>query len=740
MKKIDTYKNFFNSRYLNEGIRMTVGIALPAFILSFFGYLSFGIELSLGALAVSISDSPGPVRHRVNGMLFTILLVSITAVLVYYAQTSVLLLAIFILVFGFLFSMLTVYGVRSSSVGIAALLIMILSLQNPLHGIKIWQNAALVFIGGVWYMLFSLALYTIRPYKIIQQILGDFIIDIGEYLKTRGNFYESEPEYEKTYQLLLQQQVKIQTEQSLLSDLLFKTRTIVRESTHKGRVLMKIYVDVTELFESIMTSFQDYKVLHSQFDDTKILAQLGKHILLLSDEMNAIGLAVKTGIHSNAANNNLTNVNQIKALFESMRKNYMNDENLDNFISLGRIVSNIQYLTDKINGLHHYTSYDKKIKRATKDSIESSNYAESQDIRPAIFFNNLNFNSNIFRHSLRVSLSLLLGYLISLWFNIGHSYWILLTIVVILKPAYSLTKKRNTDRLIGTMLGIIIGVILLYFIHDKSVLLIIMVFFMVTCYSFIRTNYFISVLAMTPYLVLFFFLLYPSSIKILLTDRVIDTCIGSSIAFIASIFLVPVWEKTGIKAYMIKMLEADKVYYHVIAAAFCNNATLQVKEFKLIRRNLLTSLANVSDAFSRMLSEPKRFQNGVEAIHRFVVLNHILTSHFATLSYYLNVKSNRFRSQDLIPVMENTQLYFSNAINHLQNQSDNNEKADRISLNKLNEQALLLLEKRKQEIILGNLETDTKELLVEVKSVIDQFNYVYGIASDIEKCTRQVIS
>jgi uncharacterized membrane protein YccC len=740
VKNINSYKNFLNGRFLSEGVRMTAGIALPALIMGYFDFLSLGIFMSLGALCISISDTPGPVTHRFNGMLFCNIVIVIVYIIVSYAASFYILLGLIILVFGFLFSMLTVYGVRISSIGIAALLIMILSFENPIHGILIWKNAMYILAGGIWYMLFSVALYTIRPYKIIQQILGDFIIEIGEYLHLRGEFYKAEPDYDKTYQSLLEQQVKIQNQQSLLSDLLFKTRTIIRESTQKGRVLLKIYVDVAELFESIMTGFRDYKILHEQFDDTGILTKMGSHILSLTEEMKAIGLAVKSGLHSSATNNNLGSAKEIRDLFESMRQHYMNKENLDDFISLGRIVSNVQYLTEKIHGLHHYTSYDKKIKKATGDSIDQSNYAEAQDLRPAIFFSNLNFNSNIFRHSIRVTVALLCGYIASLIFHIGHSYWILLTIVVILKPAYSLTKRRNKDRLVGTVLGIVSGAVLLYFIKDKTALLIIMLICMVISYSFIRTNYFIMVLAMTPYLVIFFHFLYPTTLRILLADRVIDTAIGSLIAFVASIFFIPAWEHTTIKSYMVKMLIANLEYYKIIAGAYSSEKKPVLKEFKLVRRNLLTALANVSDAFNRMLTEPKRFQKSATNIHRFVVLNHILTSHFATLSYYLNVKQNLFRSMDLLPVVENTQYSFQSAVHYLQLKEGEPEPADRYSLNKINEHAMYLLEKRREEVLLGNLETSTKQELVEVKSVIDQFNYIYNIAEDIAKCSKEIPS
>jgi len=736
LNQLDTYKNFVNGRYLSEGIRNTVGIVLPALILSYFNLLNIGFVVSLGALCVSVTDSPGPVHHRLNGMFFCNLIITAVVIIVCYAAGSQLLLGILIFVFGFFFSMLTVYGIRTSSIGIAALLVMILSLQTPKHGVEIWLNALYILAGGVWYMLFSLLLYSIRPYKIIQQILGDFIIDIGTYFRIRSAFYKHDPAYEKTYQLLLQQQVNVQTQQSLLSEILFKTRAITKESTHTGRVLLKIYIDVAELFESIMTAFQDYRVLHKQFDETGILEMIQRQIIALSEELNDVGLAVKSGLHSRGTDENLVSFREIKTAYEALRLNFMSEENVEQFVSLGRIINNLQHLTEKINGLHYYTSYDKKIQKANADSIDQSNYAASQDIRPAILFNNLNFRSNIFRHALRVALALLVGYIISLAFVIGHSYWILLTIVVILKPAYSLTKKRNSDRLIGTLLGIFIGVAILYSVTDKTALFVIMIAFMATCYAFLRTNYFISVLTMTPYLVIFFHMLYPDTIQVVLKDRLVDTAIGSAIAFIASIFFVPAWEHESIRSFMVKMLEANKKYYAMVSGVFCANTELPKQQFRIVRRDVLTELANVSDAFNRMLSEPKRFQKGIEHIHQFVVLSHIMTSHFATLSYYLNVRQSKFRSADLQPVIDNTQLNFSNAIHHLQQKEGDIQKADRNALDAINDHAELLLAQRKEELLQGQLETATKQILVESKSVIDQFNYIYGVSADLEKASE----
>ena len=64
MDYIKEYKSFISSHYLSDGVRITAGIALPAFIMSYLGLLTTGIVMSVGALCVAVTDNPGPVHHR----------------------------------------------------------------------------------------------------------------------------------------------------------------------------------------------------------------------------------------------------------------------------------------------------------------------------------------------------------------------------------------------------------------------------------------------------------------------------------------------------------------------------------------------------------------------------------------------------------------------------------------------------------------------------------------------------
>jgi uncharacterized membrane protein YccC len=392
-----------------------------------------------------------------------------------------------------------------------------------------------------------------------------------------------------------------------------------------------------------------------------------------------------------------------------------------------------------VKTLHLYTTYDRSLTEKKLPEVDYERYISHQDISLEMLPDNLTFRSDTFRHSLRLSIAVITGYLFSLFFPLGHSYWILLTIVVILKPAYSLTKSRNIDRLLGTILGIAIGIPFIYFIQDKTVLLLVMIVLMTGTYVYIRKNYFISVLLMTPYIIIFFHLLNPATFKAVLMDRFIDTVIGSAIAFGASLFLFPAWEREKIRPVMINMLKEASDYLHSTTCFLGGGSTVEQHKHKVARKDALVALANLSDTFNRMVSEPKRMQHNMKEIHHFVVLCHMLMSYIATLSQFIQRRDIAELSDEFLLLINYLIDYLNNAKGILEG-STVTEDVEQMkqALREVNDHANSILQKRQLELTQGVKESETKKQLVRVKSIVDQFNFIYNAACDINKTAKHI--
>ena len=736
MDYIKEYKSFINSHYLSDGFRITAGIVLPALIFNHFNLLSAGVVVSLGAMSVSITDTPGPIHHRKNGMLAGIIINTIVAVLTGFAAPHQFILGLLIMIACFTFSMIGVYGTRVNSIGVSALLVMVLNIDRHHQGWDVLLNAGYIFAGGLWYMILSLLLYSFRPYKLAQQALGDCIIATANYMRVRASFYEKEVNYENTYQLMLEEQVAVHEKQNLVRELLFKSRNVIKESTNTGRTLVMIFTDIVDLFEITMSSYQDYKALHEAFKDDDILEQYRQLILELSSELDEIGIAIQSGKSSEETGILASHISKTKTYFNAFRDNKRTAENVDDFISMRHILNSIEDIANRIHTLHLYSTYDKEVTKEMSRPVDYDQFITHQPFELELLLDNLSLKSNNFRHALRISIATLLGYIVSIFLPLGHSYWILLTIIVILKPAYSLTKKRNYERLTGTVLGAVIGMLILYFIKDNQALFVIMLVLMIGTYSLLRTNYMISVIFMTPYILVLFHLLSNASFQTIITDRITDTAIGSVIAFFANLILLPAWEQEQISNYMLQSVTSNKNYFRDVAMAFAGTPVTNTT-YKISRKNAFVALANLSDAFSRMLAEPKSKQKNSKQLHQFVVLNHMLTSHIATLTYYVLPLSEKLASPEFIPLIKNAVTKLEDAGKILSGIPDENIAPESLLRNSIQQRTQQLLEARRKELEQGILDSETKKQLSEFKPVADQFNFIDNITTDIRKISTQ---
>ncbi|HLX90222.1 MAG TPA: FUSC family membrane protein [Puia sp.] len=737
MDYLRQYRSFVNSYYLTEGVRITIGIALPAIVLNSLHQLPAGILVSIGAMCASVPDNAGPILHRRNAMLVCDALIFIVALVMGLVTSNPLLLAISIFISCFIFSMIGVFGARATSIGLSALLVMVLSIDRSERGAAIIVNAVYILLGGIWYTLLSLTMQSVRPFKLAQQALGECIQATAGYLRIRAGFYRSGEDIGRVYEDLLVAQADVQAKQDLVRELLFRSRNLTKESTDTGRRMVMIYLDLVDLFERIITVHEDYRTLHHQFENDGILTRFELVIRYMADRLDDIGLGIKSGQPSRIGEGLRDRLDGLRNDFESFRDKNRNAGNLEGFISLRQILENIADVGERIYAILDYSEPAKKDNSPLTEMAEQELPPAHQDIEPKLFIDNLALSSNTFRHAIRLSIATTAGFLVSKLFPVNHSYWILLTIIVILKPAYSLTKKRNFHRLLGTVVGAVFGFLILLSVKDNGAVFVIMIILMIGAYSFMRTNYLVFVSLMTPYILLLFHLLNASNFSAVVKDRLIDTAIGSAIAFLANVLVLPVWEHEQIRDYLIKMIGANRQYFLDLANSLFGKASPSA-QYRLSRKEALVALANLSDAFNRMLSEPKNRQKSAQQIHQFVVANHMLTSNIATLSLFNPEPLTPANKQLFSGAVENISGKLKRAEDYFDGHAAAPAQRDQPDMRGLNGVLGTLLRQRKNELENGIIDSDTRKELSLFKPVADQFNFIYKAAAEIERLSSVI--
>lgn len=618
-------KSFIFSQYFSDGLRITFGVLLPSLVFYNLGLLSVGLTISLGALCISIADNPGPVVHKRNGMLFCILFVFLTALITSLINWNPVLVGLEIVLLCFFFSMFSVYGNRASSVGTAALIIMTFTIdEDVVARTGVLMHAFYILSGGIWYMLLSISLSQIKPYRLAQQALGECIREVAAFVKIKADFYDLATDPDENYKKLVEQQVIVHQHQDNVRELLFKSRLMIKESTNTGRLLILVFVDIVDLFEQTMATHYDYQAIRNNYGKTDALKGFNEVIKRFSEELENLSFFI-------ISNDKPERMHHYKAELDALKLSIdkVEDQNLSNLV-LKKILINVRNMASRVRKIYSYYDNPQLSEVSIRSTEDLKKFVSHQDFDIKILRENLTFNSSMFRHSVRVALMCLIGYLVSKLFPFGHhSYWILLTILVILKPAFSLTKQRNVQRLIGTLCGGVAGALILIFVRDQLTLFILLLIFMVGTFSFQRLNYIVSVLFMTPYTLILFSFLGENNI-IIAQERIVDTFIGSFIALTASFIILPNWEYHHLRNFMREAMVANYHYLRKVADELADRP-FDVTAYKLARKDVYVSSANLGSAFQRMQSEPKSKQQNNKEIHKFVVLNHMLSSYIATL-------------------------------------------------------------------------------------------------------------
>ncbi len=146
-----------------------------------------------------------------------------------------------------------------------------------------------------------------------------------------------------------------------------------------------------------------------------------------------------------------------------------------------------------------------------------------------------------------MSLVLCIGYALIQITGMRHGYWILLTSLFVCQPNYNATRHRLALRIIGTLVGVAIGLPILWFVPSLEGQLVLLVITGVLFFAFRNVQYAHATMFITL-LVLLCFNLLGEGFEVAL-PRVVDTLIGCAIAWAAVSFIWPDWRFRNLPGY-----------------------------------------------------------------------------------------------------------------------------------------------------------------------------------------------
>jgi uncharacterized membrane protein YccC len=352
------------------------------------------------------------------------------------------------------------------------------------------------------------------------------------------------------------------------------------------------------------------------------------------------------------------------------------------------------------------------------------------------FINNLSFSSTLFRHSLRLSITLLFGFLIGTFLPFQNVFWILLTIIVIMRPGYGLTKERSFQRTFGTFLGGFIAFGCIYFIDNNVVLSLMAILCVLLGMSFTNISYKISATFVTMYVVFLYSILTPNIANVI-EFRIIDTIVGAVLAYTFNHFVWPSWEFINTPNHIEKVILANRKYLNEIAL-FYNKKGSVTTVYKVARKNAFIEIGNLMASFQRMSQEPKSKQKKIAQVYKLTVLNHTLLSSIASMGTYIQSHKTTAASDAFNRVMATVLQNLDDALLVL-NPSYSSE-TNPISTSEKAKGFTELMAIRLKEITEKNpSDAANKVQMQEAQLIIEQLVWLINLSENILKNTKILV-
>jgi uncharacterized membrane protein (TIGR01666 family) len=731
-------RKFIDSIHFTNALKVTLAAVIPVMLFSFLGKFEMGFAIALGAFFTYPSDIPSNLKHKINGILVTAFLVAgiNLAVNIVYPYSWIFYPFLSLLIF--LIAMISVYGQRATMVSFSGLIAFSLAFSSINTGWAMVQNSGLILAGGLFYLLISLIFHYIRPNRYIELQIAECIKLTAKYLKLRGDLWTINADKKAIIEKQLHLQVELNTIRQNIREVLISSHT-ASGSSNQNRKMLLVFISLVEILELALSTAFDHDKLHQKFDDhPKVLFTYQRLAYNLAASLKQLSKSVTKRTKYISKHTLLSDLNSLQLAITDYENDLGKTEASEGVFMLTTMLQYAEKQVEKIKIVERaftlaFNSLD--FKGIDKD-LEK--FLTPQYYPLSTLTENLSFSSTIFRHSLRLTITLMVGFIIGNFLPFQNVYWILLTIIVIMRPGYGLTKERSFHRIIGTVLGGLIAFAILFLIKDNIIISILSILCMLLGFSFTQINYKVSATFVTMYVVFIYGIVTPN-IADVVQYRILDTVVGAVLAFLANHFLWPSWEFLNIPIYLEKSIKANQNYLKEISIFYNKKGSLPTS-YRLARKNAFIEIGNLMASFQRMVQEPKSKQKQLPQVYKLAVLNHSLLSSSASLGTYIQSHKTTSASEAFNVVVDTVIKNLDNAIALLkENVLDLKEEIQKDDLAmRFSELKNIRARELKEGIPIDEEAFQLK--MQEAQLVIEQLIWLTNLSENIVKTTEELVA
>lgn len=639
---------YIHSHYFYNGFSVGLGVMLIGLAGLFVGGEHLAGPLIMGAVCVSLNDNPTPVSHKFAETAVGLVLTTLVALSTALLRNDPWLYGANIMVVSFIASMMTAYGKKALPLNFSLFFAMVLTLSAPIYDkAAAYLHVELFACGGALYLVYATLVARRLSFRTRQQALGECIQSLAGYLKAQADFFEAEISLDTCYTQLISRQVAVADRLQTARDLVFRGMKNERDG-----MLAATLTAAIELFEYLLSAHTDYARLRELYARSDLMlffrdlslkgAQDLEHTGLNLMQNAPPGSVVTYKAELYAIEHEMTRLRQIAG-----RTGGHQDPQA--MATLVAMYDNILHCIDQIERLRKASQTPVTPEQATH-GVNVALFLTRPKYNLQVLIDNLRLSSPVFRYTLRTMLAMACGYGVDLVVPYtAHGYWIILTIAVIMRSSFSVTRQRQLDRIVGNLVGCLLAAFLLWETNNPVVLIGVVFAAVGVAHAFATVNYRYTAVATCVMGLVPMHFFEPSN-HFLIAERLMDTAVGAAIAYTFS-FILPNWESTDVPRLVGSVVRACQRY---VRAALDPEAP--VERYRLSRKRAIDAIAALGAATRRMQSEPQEKQASLGPLNAFVTASYLLVARVASVRILLQHRAQELETDSAHNAMNNTSM------------------------------------------------------------------------------------
>ena len=642
----------WNSAWLYN-VRIFIALCGTTLFPWWIGEVKLTIPLTLGVVAAALTDLDDRLAGRLRNLAITLVcfFIASASVELLFPWPPLFALGLTVSTIGFI--LLGGLGQRYATIAFGALLIAIYTMLGVTLYDHWYLQPLFLLAGAVWYNLLTLSGHLIFPIRPLQDNLARSYEQLARYLELKSRLFDPDLEDESQaplYDLALANGQLVATLNQTKVSLLTRLRG---DRGQRGtRRTLQYYFVAQDIHERASSSHIQYQTLRDQFRYSDVMFRFQRMLSMQAQACQKLSRAIllrepyQHDAHFERA------FMHLDAALERVRAGGASDEQLN---ALGYLLNNLRAIDAQLATIESVQT-TAPAGSNTETLLADDRLGGLSDIWLRLR-RNMSPESALFRHAVRMSLVLCAGYAFIQFTGLQHGYWILLTSLFVCQPNYNATRHRLALRIIGTLVGVAIGLPVLLLVPSVEGQLLLIVLTGVLFFAFRNVQYAHATMFITL-LVLLCFNLLGEGFEVAL-PRIIDTLIGCAIAWAAVSFIWPDWKFRNLPRVLDRAMNANCRYLDAILEQYHQGRDNRLA-YRVARRDAYNRDAELASVVSNLSTEPRADATQRDTAFRLLCLNHTFTSYISALGAH----REKLSTPEILALLDDAVCYVDDALHH----------------------------------------------------------------------------